>query len=145
MDFIMNLKNNKGYVGVDISLAVIILLIFVPTIMGMVYLVNSSKSATIVKTEAMNIAVNAIEIAKGIDSLQNLTVANVIEQFCTTYSATSTSNSSSARITTETASYTLGVQVTDYASDNKVKTVKAIVAYKIGNDVKTLELSTVIY
>ena len=36
----MNLKKNNGFVGVDISVAVIILLILVPTITGMIYNIN---------------------------------------------------------------------------------------------------------
>ena len=33
----MNLRNNKGYTGIDIAIAMIIILIFVPTIFGIVY------------------------------------------------------------------------------------------------------------
>ena len=40
----MNLKNNKGYVGIDASIAVLILLIIIPTIAGMIYNVNKTNN-----------------------------------------------------------------------------------------------------
>ena len=36
----MKIKNNKGFVGVDTSIAIIILLIFIPTITAMIYNIN---------------------------------------------------------------------------------------------------------
>ena len=148
----MNLKNNKGYVGVDATIAVIILMLLIPTIMGMVYRVNTTNHETKIKAEIINILVNTIEIAKGIN-LKDLTTQEVINQFESVYGSTYTisdTTSNSAVITTSIASYKLEVSVVDYhdthsdAKENVLKTVKAVVTYKIGNNEKTMDLSTVI-
>ena len=62
----MKLKNDKGYVLTDVSISVIILLILTPVIMGLVYRINSTKRNSEIKSEAINIAVNSLEAAKGI-------------------------------------------------------------------------------
>ena len=61
----MNLREEKGFTGIDISIAVIIILIFIPTIFGVIY--NSSKSRQIANRQATSInkAVEILEEAKG--------------------------------------------------------------------------------
>ena len=143
----MNFKNNKGYVVVDATIAVIILMILIPVLMGMVYRVNLTNHETKIKAEVINILVNTIETAKGIE-LENLTEEKVINKLQDTYTISKTSNS--AVITTSIASYKLKVSVVDYhdthsdAKENVLKTVKAVVTYKIGNKEKTMDLSTVV-
>ena len=149
----MNLKNNKGYVGVDISLAVIMLLIIVPTVMGIVYNLNISKNATNIKADAVSIAVDAIEVAKGLE-IKDITVENIINEFCSQYDEGTIRSGDIAIISNDTASYKLSMNVADFsettrgteinAHENIIKTVKATVTYKIGNQEKTLDLSTVI-
>ena len=63
----MKLRNNKGYVMTDATIAILIALILVPTIMGIVYSIRTTKRASETKTGALNIATNALEIAKGIE------------------------------------------------------------------------------
>ena len=63
----MKLKDNKGYVGIDISISLIVLIILVPAIMAIVFTISSTRLTTKLKTEASNIAVNVVESAKGID------------------------------------------------------------------------------
>lgn len=143
----MNFKNNKGYVVVDATIAVIIFMILIPVLMGMVYRVNLTNHETKIKAEVINILVNTIETAKGIE-LENLTEEKVINKLQDTYTISKTSNS--AVITTFIASYKLKVSVVDYhdthsdAKENVLKTVKAVVTYKIGNKEKTMDLSTVV-
>ena len=69
----MKLKNNKGYVGIDVSIAVLILMILIPTITSAFYNVNSSKHNTQIKTECLNLIVNSLETAKtvGLENLDN--------------------------------------------------------------------------
>lgn len=63
----MNLKNNNGYVLTDAAIALIIIVILIPTITGMIYNINRIKHGNERKTEAINIAVNTIEAAKSIN------------------------------------------------------------------------------
>lgn len=151
----MDLKNNKGFVGIDISIAVIVLLILVPTIMGIVFNINSTQNVADIKTEAMNIAINALEAAKGL-GLQGLNSAeegkeekSIIDEMKLMYSF-SEANDNSMVITTSKASYRLVVTVKDYSEDHEgadrgiIKTVTASVTYKAKGEEKTLDLSTVI-
>ena len=108
----MNFKNNKGYVVVDATIAVIILMILIPVLMGMVYRVNLTNHETKIKAEVINILVNTIETAKGIE-LENLTEEKVINKLQDTYTI-SDITSNSAVITTFIASYKLKVSVVDY-------------------------------
>lgn len=149
----MNLKENKGVVGIDVSIAVIILLILVPTIMGIVYFVNSTKVVAKVKNGALNIAINAIETAKGYADLENLTEANIRKDLNNgIYAGKITINSDNeAIIATDDASYKLKIIITDYnekdetATANVVKTVKVVVEYKAREkNIQSLELSTVV-
>ena len=147
----MNLKSNKGYLGVDISIAVIILLILVPTIMGIVFNINRTQNEEDIKAGALNLAVNTMEISKGID-MTELTPNKIIENLSQDLYSGQIENSAVNPIvvTTSKAVYKVGISVTDYkdenpeATENIVKTVKATVTYKIRGEEKTIELSTVV-
>ena len=80
----MNLRNNKGYVIEDISIAIIIILILVPVIMGIIFSINSSKNTEDIKSEALNILTNTMEIAKA-NNLEELTVTKIIEGLSSLY------------------------------------------------------------
>ena len=145
----MNLKDNKGFVGVDASLAVVIFLILVPTIFGIVYSINSNKNESNIKSVALNIAVNSIECAKTIDleksDAENAeAILNDLKTNIYNDKITINSDKKSAVITNDIASYKLEIQVTDYKGDNIVKTVKALVTYKFKGQEKTIDLSSVI-
>ena len=147
----MNLKQNKGYVGIDISIGVIILLILVPTIMGIVYGVNSTNKAVSVKTRALNILVNAVETAKG-TSFDEFNKTKLFENYQTNTGDTVTIDNTNniAIISTPDVSFKLDYAIKDYhetsneAEEDIVKTVTAIVTYKIGNKEHTMDLSTVL-
>lgn len=154
----MNLKNNKGYVITDISIAVIILLILVPVIMGIVYGIGASKLSTEVKSEAINIAINTIEESKLLPfdetALNNITpevyILNNVKSKIYHEQMDVEVEGKNAVINTDKASYKLEIQVTDYntinseADENIVKIVKATVTYKIRGEEKQIELSTVV-
>ena len=72
----MKIKNNKGFVGVDTSIAIIILLIFIPTITAMIYNINKENKNVERKSQALNFAVNVMETAKGIGT-KDLTLENM--------------------------------------------------------------------
>ena len=148
----MNLRNNKGYVIEDISIAIIIILILVPVIMGIIFSINSSKNTEDIKSEALNILTNTMEIAKA-NNLEELTVTKIIEGLSSLYGDKIQSNTNPIVIKTDKASYQLEIQVVDYADDttnhvganpNVVKTVKAIIEYRVSGKNQKMDLSTVI-
>lgn len=150
----MKLKTNRGYVGVDISIGIVVLLFMIPTIMGIVYAINSSKISTQIKSEAISILVNTIETAKGIgvenidDSINENEFFNELKG----YEMQAFSGNNTRIINTDTASYILQLDVLDYADantninadGNKVKTVIATVYFKIRNSEKNMSLKTVL-
>lgn len=149
----MNLRNNKGFVTEDVAIAIIILLILVPVVMGIVFNINSSKNTGDVKTDAINILTNTIETAKGITLDDNFTENKIIDEVKKLYGLTGQPTTNPIIIKTSKASYELKVQVVDYADDqtnhqgatrNMVKIVKASIKYKAGGEEKTMDLSTVI-
>ena len=149
----MNLKQNKGYVGVDVSIAVIILIILVPTVMGILFGIRSSSLTTEIKEEALNIAVNTLETAKSIN-LTEITDQNILTKYINNNSSIGTiehtAGEPTAIIKTNTASYILTVEVEDYASthegatQNIIKTVEVKVEYKIQNTQDSIDIKTVI-
>lgn len=74
----MNFHNEKGYTGIDISVSVVILFIFVSIISMMIYQMNSSSKEVQLKTDATYLAINEIENIKnqGIDEYIGKSVAN---------------------------------------------------------------------
>ena len=150
----MKLKNNKGYVMTDISIAIIILLILVPTIMGMVYNIRATKRSTEAKAEAINIATNLIETAKGID-IEDINAETVLENTKTNiYKEKLTINNSEGVINTNNSSYKVSVDVVDFATthsdevpqpkQNIVKTITAKVEYRLSGKTQEITLKTVI-
>ena len=155
----MNLRDNKGYVGMDAALAIAVMVIIVPAIMGIILNINITKNVTRIKTSAIDIAVNTIEAAKG-TTLQNNTafrneaynkIKNIYNLSSNTeVEANTQDNNDELIVFLKNASYGVKLEVVDYtssdenASENFVKTVKAIVSYKNRGNTETIELSTVI-
>lgn len=144
----MNFRKNKGYVGIDASLGVLILLIMVPTLVGMIYNVKKTNNFIDRKAEAISIAVNTIETAKGIDNLEDVTqeeIGDTLEEIYGTYF-----NNTDFTITKNDVTYKIEIDIKDYseidttAESNIVKTVTATVIFKSGKEQKSIDLSTVL-
>ena len=147
----MNLKNNKGYVGIDASIAVLVLLIIVPTLVGMIYNVNKTNNFIDRKTEAISIAVNTIEVAKGIE-VSVLDTDTVIQDLKDNiYTELDTTEMT---LTKDNNTYKIEVDIQDYADTTEgtaqsatsgyVKIVNVTVTYRAGKQEKNIELNTVI-
>jgi len=161
----MNFRKNKGYVAIDASIAVLVLLIIIPTIAGMIYNVNKSNDLIDRKTEAISIAINTIETVKGIGvsgDINETVVRNKLSDIYTlTEDNTFTSeniddkiNSIQGTLTKDENTYKIQIDLQDYAnttegkaqtaSSGYVKTAKVIVTFKSGKQEKNIELNTVI-
>lgn len=143
----MNFRKNKGYVGIDASLGVLILLLIVPTLVGMIYNVNKTNDLVDRKTEAISIAVNTLESAKGMSSLENVNTENIGTALSQIYQDF---NPTDFTVTKNDITYKIDIDIKDYSETNttaesgKVKTVTATVTFKSGNEQKSIDLSTVI-
>ena len=161
----MNLRKNKGYVGMDASIAVLILLLIIPTITGMIYNINKTNNSIERKTEAINISINIIEAIKGI-GIEELNKANADIEITTAlvnmYSDLNTEekevtttgglNIKELILTKNQNTYKIEINVKDYAQTTegqgaqsgyvKIATIKVI--YRVGQKDENIELSTVI-
>jgi len=158
----MNLRNNKGYVMTDASIAIIILLILVPTIMGMIYSLNASRRTTETKAQAVNIAVNVIETAKGMEMSDELDGQAILESLGDSQGIydgmmgtigqeeINGKNIYTAVVTKDNAGYKVYVDVIDYSEEhneakkNILKTVIANVKYKAGGQENEITLKSLI-
>ena len=61
------LRKNNGITGIDASIAVVILMIFIPMIAGLISNINNMSNKIARRTRAVNIAVQVIEGVKFID------------------------------------------------------------------------------
>lgn len=129
----MNLKNERGATGIDITIAIIILALFIGLIVSLMYGINQSSKEIERKTEALNYAISEIEKMKA-------------EDF-----GTLETKQTSAYI--DDTPYYKTIKVIDYADleENKglnkerglVKKVIVEISYRSGKTDKKVELSTV--
>ena len=68
----MDLRNNKGYTGIDISITILILIILIPVITGMAYNIGKSNSGIEQKSYAITEASSALEVAKSVTNIENI-------------------------------------------------------------------------
>lgn len=130
----MKLKNEKGATGIDITISVIILALFIGLIVSLMYGINQSSKDIERKTQATNYAISEIEKLKAEDfeTLESKQTSGYIDD--TPYYKT--------------------IKVIDYANleENKgqdkepglVKKVTVEISYKSGKEDKKVELSTVL-
>lgn len=60
----MDIRNQKGYTGIDIAIAVIVITIFISLIAVLIYRFNSSSNEVQLKSKATEIAIDEIEKVK---------------------------------------------------------------------------------
>lgn len=73
----MNIRSERGFTGIDISVSVIIIFIFVSIIATLVYQINSTSKEIQLKTEATYLAINEIENIKnqGFEAYKDRSIA----------------------------------------------------------------------
>ena len=153
----MNFKNNKGYTGIDISIAMIIILVFIPTIFGIVYNLQKIRSRTERETIAVNIATDVLEIARSLN-YSEVFISNENSEFKTLlnnkYSSLEISNNTVNFNYSDVNNIHYKIQVTVsnyYPADievqdqnDLVKQITVEVMYPVGNSTKSINISTVL-
>lgn len=150
------LRSNKGYTGIDISIAMIIILIFVPTIFGIVYNLQKSRIKTEREATAVSIAVDILEIAKTLNYNDLNLIEGEFKSILDNKYEVSGQNSNTENdayytfISDKDNRYKIQVSVLKYTpenisnTDDFVKQVKVIVTYPIENTTNSIDISTVI-
>ena len=156
----MDIKNNKGYTGIDISVAMIIILIFIPTIFGVIYNIQRTNSDVERKSEAVKIATNIIETAKSmkynnitINKLyQNLIQDNYEESTYTIDGQTGDDFKYLKKTGNKNVHYQIQINLENYypedvEEENRedlIKKLKVTVIYPTGSTTKTINIATII-
>ena len=155
----MNLRNNKGYTGIDISVAMIIILIFIPTIFGIVYNLQKVRAKSEREANSINVATDVLEIAKSI-AYSDVTISEnseFIARLNNKYSNLQILNDENklvncSYIDNNNIHYKIEVDVANqYPSEidesekmDYVKKVTVTVTYPVGNSTKSINISTVL-
>ena len=155
----MNLRNNKGYTGIDISVAMIIILIFIPTIFGIVYNLQKVRAKSEREANSINVATDVLEIAKSI-AYSDVTISEnseFIARLNNKYSNLQILNDENklvncSYIDNNNIHYKIEVDVANqYPSEidesekmDYVKKVTITVTYPVGNSTKSINISTVL-
>lgn len=169
----MDIRNNKGYTGIDVSIAILIFVILVPLIMGVAYNISKSGNYTDQKAFAINVATNSLEAAKTVSKIENVysktedipenlegdtlitKLTTIIQNIDTNNQpaiATENGKESIFFIVTDQKNnrYKVVTDVVDYAdtisegSKNVVKKITSKVYYSTGNKEQNIEISTII-
>ncbi len=156
----MKFRNNKGVTGVDISVALIIIVLFVGIISSLVYNFAISSRNINRKAIATNIAINKIEQLK-YDFINNI---NDAEGTTTEYANYSDSNGSISYDSTYKTPYSVETTITKFGNytdssyiqsltptdkrrildENLLKIVDVTVSYSVGNKEETIQIKTAI-
>lgn len=153
----MNFKSNKGYTGIDISIAMIIILVFIPTIFGIVYNLQKIRSRTERETIAVNIATDVLEIARSLN-YSEVFISNENSEFKTIlnnkYSNLEISNNTVNCNYSDVNNihYKIQVTVSNYypadlevqEQNDFVKQITVEVMYPLGNSTKSINISTIL-
>ena len=147
----MKIKHNKGYVGVDLTISLMILIILIPTITAMTFNINSVSSGIKRKTEALSIATNVMESAKVVyeenkitsDVFLNKLINKVKSMYIdeeTDDEIFETVDDSTLLGTIDKSMYRIKIDVEE--KDGNKAVVNTEVRYKIGNKEESVNLKT---
>lgn len=144
----MKFKNEKGFTGIDITIAVIIIMLFMSLIATLFYNIASSSKALERKTEATYIATDVIEKIKALD-YDEITVGNYNDSNINYNDSTKTGILKENSQYNSTEGYSLNVNIENYVPEGEsqndlVKTINVKVEYKVGKNIENVELSTTV-
>ena len=155
----MNFKSEKGFTGIDITVALIVILLFMSIIAVIFFNITKSSKSIDRKSEATYMATSIIEGFKSMDYddivfTENENWVKVInsvdgQEKIISYNGVKITNSIQIK-----DGYTCKVKVYNYVPEDKkelgenaqnndlVKVIKVRVEYKIGNEIESVDLTT---
>lgn len=157
----MKFKKDKGYVGIDITVSILLIVVIIPTIAGMIFNINKSNNSIKRKTQASSIAAAVMENAKILtyDGDDNNFLTNVYNGIRSQYngkivgtpSAISNENWEENGESFTAPTGTINIEISDVLyqlktslrDENEKKVLRAKVEYKVGNDNESITLKTV--
>ena len=147
----MNVKSQKGFTGIDITIAIIVITLFVSIISVVFYNITISSKKVERKTEATYIAQDVIEKIKALDYDEAIETQGEESVDIGSYKD---NNKLIIDNKEYDSAYTIEIKVKKYVpnfngqenndSNDLVKIVNVNVLYKIGKEVENVELTTTI-
>lgn len=142
----MNLKSEKGFTGIDITVALIIITLFVSIITVIFYNITKSSKEMERNSEATYIATDIIEKFKASNYDELKTTTNEENDNYVSIEQYNQDNKGIISDINITDGYTVSINVEQYNPEGEtldiVKIVKVKVEYKLGTEVKNVELKT---
>ncbi len=153
----MNFKSNKGVTGIDIVIAMLILMVTVPTMFGIAYNLTKDNNYGRRESYAVKIATEIIETAKAteFDEISFKSGSLFTEELDKNYKKTSKIDSETEEEIYEYTYYTcegndkehyqiqIGLLKKSDAQQDLAKKIKVTVIYPVGNKEKEIDISTV--
>lgn len=145
-------KKNNGVTGIDLSLSVIIILIFIPTIFASVYVIQKTNNSINRKTTALNIATNVLEMAKSTDyeEIALSSESDFVNKITSKYTQKEASDYTTYYYNSEDDTYyKINLDVLNYYPEGAdeqdlIKKVTVQVIYMVENQEENVEISTYI-
>ena len=151
----MNFRKNNGVAGIDVAVAVIVLVTLIPTMFGVTYNLLKSNNSAKRKSTAVKIATDVIETAKAVEyeelELNESAFTKKLDQKYTksTYNNAEYEDEQYEYTYYETQGtndehYQIQVGILNNKQASLLKKVKVMVFYSTGNKEKTIDISTII-
>ncbi len=146
----MNLRKNNGFSGIDMAISVLVILILIPTTIGVVYSLGQYKSRLSRSASSIDIAVEILEEAKGMAA--DCTDLDEVETYLNEkYGDGTSSGNFTGTINKDDITYKIEVTYDNPSQYVKtdikthlVKKVNVKVTYPLGKDTKDIEISEVL-
>lgn len=122
-------KKERGFTSVDITIAMLVIIVFVTVLSSVSYSVYSATTESKRTATALNYAVDIFECIGQIDYSQ--VDASTISKKLPDLNMTVASNSSSGATGTIGKNYDYTLRVEDYFEDNTIKLITLKITYKI--------------
>lgn len=137
----MNVKNEKGITGIDITLSVILIAIFIGILTTISYNIQNNEKQASRQAEALNYAIETIEEIKSLDFSELPTVGNSkITGFADGYITDSVGKATPYYRTVTVQDYN---EINSNSESEVVKRVTVEISYKYQNESKSITLSTI--
>lgn len=147
-----NLKDNKGFTGLDISVSLIIIVISITVIASMFYSLYLSGTGLKRNVIATDYAINILEKIQTMDyddvNYNNLNLKNELDSVISNEGASVQSRFEGGNYIVTVNNYKISVNIENYSETHSlpndyIKIIKVSIEYNLGkNNKETLEIST---
>ena len=135
----MKLKNDKGFTGIDISVATVVFIIFSSIVITLFYNTTITSKKIERKAVATNLCVNLIETLKECE-FDSLTTT----EDTPTVMSLETSKTISGKTIEIPNGYDAKITIENYKGENVIKILEVIINYKENNKTEEVKIETLI-